>query len=73
MLTHLAGKMNATHAVHILTQSLSEERSMADWIKTNTLKWFYNCGLKLRVQLLWKEKINTRICVDAFYYAYRSK
>ena len=28
--------MNATHAVPILTQSLSEERSMADWIKTNT-------------------------------------
>ena len=36
MLTHLAEKMNATHAVPILTQSLSEERSMADWIKTNT-------------------------------------
>jgi ferritin-like metal-binding protein YciE len=36
MLTHLAEKLNATHAVPILTQSLSEERSMADWIKTNT-------------------------------------
>ena len=36
MLTHIAEKMNATHAVPILTQSLSEERSMADWIKTNT-------------------------------------
>jgi ferritin-like metal-binding protein YciE len=36
MLTHLAQKMNAAHAIPILTQSLSEERSMADWIRTNT-------------------------------------
>ena len=36
MLTHLAQKMNATHAIPILTQSISEERSMAEWIKTNT-------------------------------------
>jgi ferritin-like metal-binding protein YciE len=36
MLTHLSENLNATHAVPILTQSLSEERSMADWIKTNT-------------------------------------
>ncbi|MFZ0511976.1 MAG: DUF892 family protein [Candidatus Nitrosopolaris sp.] len=41
MLTHLAEKMNAAHAIPVLTQSLSEERSMADWIRT---KWsvFYN-------------------------------
>ena len=35
MLTHLAERMNATNAIPILAQSLSEERSMADWIKTN--------------------------------------
>jgi ferritin-like metal-binding protein YciE len=35
MLTHLAERMNATNAIAILSQNLSEERSMADWIKTN--------------------------------------
>ena len=35
MLTHLAERMNAANAIDILSQSLSEERSMADWIKTN--------------------------------------
>jgi ferritin-like metal-binding protein YciE len=35
MLTHLAERMNATNAIAVLSQSLSEERSMADWIKTN--------------------------------------
>ena len=35
MLTHLAERMNATNAIPVLSQSLSEERSMADWIKTN--------------------------------------
>lgn len=35
MLTHLAERMNATNTIDILLQSLSEERSMADWIKTN--------------------------------------
>src|SRR6188472_135821 len=36
MLSHLAEKMNAANAIPILAQNLSEERSMADWIKTNT-------------------------------------
>ncbi len=36
MLTHLAERMNAANAIAILSESLSEERSMADWIKTNT-------------------------------------
>src|ERR1051325_8394546 len=36
MLTHLAERMNATHAISILSESLSEERAMADWIRTNT-------------------------------------
>jgi ferritin-like metal-binding protein YciE len=36
MLTHLAERMNAANAISILSQNLSEERSMADWIKTNT-------------------------------------
>ena len=35
MLSHLAERMNATSAIDVLLQSLSEERSMADWIKTN--------------------------------------
>jgi ferritin-like metal-binding protein YciE len=35
MLTHLAERMNATNAISVLSQSLSEERVMADWIKTN--------------------------------------
>jgi ferritin-like metal-binding protein YciE len=34
MLTHLTQKMNAAHAISVLTQSLSEERSMAYWIRT---------------------------------------
>ena len=34
MLTHLAERLNATNAIDILSQSLAEERSMADWIKT---------------------------------------
>jgi ferritin-like metal-binding protein YciE len=36
MLTHLAERMNAGNAIAALSESLSEERSMADWIKTNT-------------------------------------
>jgi ferritin-like metal-binding protein YciE len=36
MLTHLAERMNATHAISSLSESLSEERAMADWIRTNT-------------------------------------
>jgi ferritin-like metal-binding protein YciE len=36
ILTHLAERMNAANAIAVLTESLSEERSMADWIKTNT-------------------------------------
>jgi ferritin-like metal-binding protein YciE len=36
MLTHLAERMNAAHAIAILSESLSEERAMADWIRTNT-------------------------------------
>jgi ferritin-like metal-binding protein YciE len=35
MLTHFAERMNAANAIAILSQSLSEERAMADWIKTN--------------------------------------
>jgi ferritin-like metal-binding protein YciE len=34
-LTHLAERMNAANAISVLSQSLSEERAMADWIKTN--------------------------------------
>jgi ferritin-like metal-binding protein YciE len=36
ILTQLAVKMNAADAIPILTQILSEERSMADWIRINT-------------------------------------
>jgi ferritin-like metal-binding protein YciE len=36
MLTHLAERMNAVNAIAILSESLSEEKAMADWIKTNT-------------------------------------
>jgi ferritin-like metal-binding protein YciE len=36
MLTHLAERMNAAHTITTLSESLSEERAMADWIKTNT-------------------------------------
>jgi ferritin-like metal-binding protein YciE len=36
MLTHLAERMNAAHAITTLSESLSEERAMADWIRTNT-------------------------------------
>ena len=28
--------MNAANAISVLSQSLAEERAMADWIKTNT-------------------------------------
>jgi ferritin-like metal-binding protein YciE len=36
MLTHLAERMNAADAIAILSETLSEERAMADWIRTNT-------------------------------------
>jgi ferritin-like metal-binding protein YciE len=36
MLTHLAERMNAAHAIATLSESLSEERAMADWIRINT-------------------------------------
>ena len=36
MLTHLAERMNAANAIATLSESLSEEKAMADWIKTNT-------------------------------------
>jgi ferritin-like metal-binding protein YciE len=36
MLTHLAERMNAAHAIAILSETLSEERAMADWIRANT-------------------------------------
>ena len=36
MLTHLAERLNAADAIAILSETLSEERAMADWIKTNT-------------------------------------
>jgi ferritin-like metal-binding protein YciE len=36
MLTHLAERLNAAHAIASLSESLSEERAMADWIRTNT-------------------------------------
>lgn len=36
MLTQLANRMNAANAITILSESLSVERAMADWIKTNT-------------------------------------
>src|SRR5215212_8097109 len=36
MLTHLPERMNAANAISVLSQSLAEERAMADWIKTNT-------------------------------------
>ena len=36
MLTCLAERMNAANAIAILSESLSEERAMADWIKANT-------------------------------------
>jgi ferritin-like metal-binding protein YciE len=36
MLTQVANRMNAANAITILSESLSEERAMADWIKTNT-------------------------------------
>jgi len=35
MLTQLANRMNAANAITILSESLSEERAMADW-KANT-------------------------------------
>src|ERR687884_666044 len=35
MLTHLAERLNAADAIAILSETLSEERAMADWIKTN--------------------------------------
>ncbi|MFL6321092.1 MAG: DUF892 family protein [Nitrososphaeraceae archaeon] len=54
MLTHLAERMNAVNAIAILSESLSEERAMADWIKTNTPDM---------VAQLWPE-IEASIAVD---------
>ena len=36
MLIRLAQLMKVEEAISVLTQNLSEEKSMADWIKTNT-------------------------------------
>ena len=54
MLTHLAERMNAANAISILSESLSEERAMADWIRTNTPDM---------VAQLWPE-IEASIAVD---------
>ncbi len=35
MLMHLVGRMGITNAISVLDQSLSEEKAMADWIRTN--------------------------------------
>ena len=35
MLMHLVEKMGITNAISVISQSLSEEKAMADWIKTN--------------------------------------
>jgi ferritin-like metal-binding protein YciE len=35
MLMHLVEKMGITSAISVLSQSLSEEKAMADWIRTN--------------------------------------
>jgi ferritin-like metal-binding protein YciE len=35
MLMHLVEKMGITSAISVISQSLSEEKAMADWIKTN--------------------------------------
>src|ERR671938_1634534 len=54
MLTHLAERLNAADAIAILSESLSEERAMADWIRTNTPDM---------VAQLWPE-IEASIAVD---------
>jgi hypothetical protein len=54
MLTHLAERMNAANAISILSESLSEERAMPDWIRTNTPDM---------VAQLWPE-IEASIAVD---------
>jgi ferritin-like metal-binding protein YciE len=36
MLIRMAQLMKVEQAISVLTQNLSEEKSMADWIKTNT-------------------------------------
>ena len=54
MLTHLAERMNAANAIPILSESLSEERAMADWIRTN---------MPDMVAQLWPE-IEASIAVD---------
>jgi ferritin-like metal-binding protein YciE len=54
MLTHLAERMNAANAISILSESLSEERAMADWIRANTPDM---------VAQLWPE-IEASIAVD---------
>jgi len=38
MLIRMAQLMKVEEAISVLTQNLSEEKSMADWIKTNTLE-----------------------------------
>ena len=54
MLTHLAERMNAANAISILSESLSEERAMADWIRTN---------MPDMVAQLWPE-IEASIAID---------
>jgi ferritin-like metal-binding protein YciE len=35
MLMHIVERMGITSAISVLSQSLSEEKAMTDWIKTN--------------------------------------
>ena len=56
MLSHLAEKMNAANAIPILAQSLSEEKSMADWIKTNTPEMITQLWPEIEDSLVMSEK-----------------
>jgi hypothetical protein len=54
--------MNAANAISVLSQRLSEERAMADWIKTNTPDMVAQLGLKLRHLLLLYKENNNNTC-----------
>ena len=57
MLTHLAERMNATNAIAVLSQSLSEERSMADWIKTNMPDMVAQLWPEIEASLAMEEEV----------------
>ena len=56
MLTQLANRIDAANAITILSESLSVERAMADWIKTNIPDMITHLWPEIEVSLSMNEE-----------------